>query len=310
MGRVRGFTQRRFAHGEKVIIKTRCRVDGESAYADPWNQVHGCAAGQEVSFQDSSSFLFHARVAQIPGILFVTGSLWIIDHFSIIYLRYMRRNSITKNFLSSLGSVVKQRRLELGFSQEELAERSGLHRTYITDIERGVRNITLKSATRLAKALEVSLATVFAKVEGVRAAGDESLMAILLVDDDAEHVELTMNTLKENGVTNPIVIAKTGVEALKLLFGPSKQGKQPIGLILLDLKLSDMSGVDILNKIQSDTRTRSVPVVVLKSSGSEDLHRESMALGIKAFVTKPVYFSEFSTIMPKLGFRWLLTKQT
>lgn len=77
----------------------------------------------------------------------------------------MKRKSIPSGFLISLGAVVKSRRLDLALSQEELAHRSGLHRTYITDIERGARNITLKNVKRLSEALQMSLSDLFSRVE-------------------------------------------------------------------------------------------------------------------------------------------------
>lgn len=77
----------------------------------------------------------------------------------------MKRKSIPSDFLISFGAVVKTKRLSLGFSQEELADRSGLHRTYITDIERGARNITLKNVKRISEALQITLSDLFSQVE-------------------------------------------------------------------------------------------------------------------------------------------------
>ena len=225
----------------------------------------------------------------------------------------MRRAGNTRDLLSNLGSVVKERRQELGFSQEELAERSGLHRTYITDIERGVRNITLKSATKVADALELSLTSIFAKVERDHEFGSQEgleSLGILLVDNDPHQLEFMTNALKENGVVNPIFRAKTGGEALELMLGPSQADKPRPGVILIDLRLPDMNGFDVIRKLRSDARTKSIPVAVLSSSRSGEEDREGKALGVKAFITKPVYFSEFSVVMSQLGFRWLLTKHT
>lgn len=77
----------------------------------------------------------------------------------------MKRTSIPSDFLISFGAVIKSKRLSLGLSQEELADRSGLHRTYITDIERGARNITLKNVKRISEALQISLSDLFSQVE-------------------------------------------------------------------------------------------------------------------------------------------------
>jgi CheY-like chemotaxis protein/DNA-binding Xre family transcriptional regulator len=228
-----------------------------------------------------------------------------------------------RELLTKFGSIVRTQRRQAGFSQEELADRSGLHRTYVTDVERGVRNVSLDSISRLARALDLQLTDLFALVEGksppahipgtaLHAAGPATRSVdILLVEDNPRHAELTIHALEKNGVTNNIHIAKSGAEALDLLFDgrETKSGTLRPRVILLDLSLPDIDGLEVLRQIRSDPQTRSIPVVVLTASRSDQDYSESLKLGVTAYITKPVDFIEFSTVMPKLGFRWLLTEQ-
>ena len=156
-------------------------------------------------------------------------------------------------FLARFGSAVKDQRKNLGLSQEELAHRSGLHRTYVTDIERGTRNVSIDSVTKLAKALEVPLADLFEKIEKrppVRSTTDHGIpidathagrpVEILLVEDNPKHVELTLQALTKNRVTNNVTVVNSGEAALELLFSRPSLKQQP-RLVLLDLSLQRIS---------------------------------------------------------------------
>ena len=219
--------------------------------------------------------------------------------------------------LSRFGSAVKNQRRQLGITQEELAHRSGLHRTYITDIERGARNVTLDSITKLTKALELPLTELFSRLEkksagrslvSVGKAASGRPVDILLVEDNPKHAELTLQALERNGVTNHIIVVRTGDEALGFLLGKRASAPNP-RLILLDLTLPGTGGLEVLRKIRADERTKSIPVVILTASRSDRDYKESVKLGVTAYITKPVDFVEFSTVMPKLGFRWTLMEQ-
>ena len=228
-----------------------------------------------------------------------------------------------KETLSKFGSVIKGRRHQLGISQEELADWCGLHRTYITDIERGARNATMDSILKLARALDTSLADLFTKMEKLKPGGypvskpvgreiDSHLgntVHILLVEDNPKHVELTLYALGKNGISNRVTIAHSGEEALDFLLGP-KEKDPPMNpdLILLDISLPKMSGLDVLRKIRADARTNSIPVVMLTASRSDQDLKESAKYGVKAFITKPVEFIEFTNIVSKLGFRMYLVR--
>ncbi len=224
-------------------------------------------------------------------------------------------------FLARFGSAVKDQRKNLGLSQEELAHRSGLHRTYVTDIERGTRNVSIDSVTKLAKALEVPLADLFEKIEKrppVRSTTDHGIpidathagrpVEILLVEDNPKHVELTLQALTKNRVTNNVTVVNSGEAALELLFSRPSLKQQP-RLVLLDLSLQRISGLEVLRRIRSDQRTRSLPVVILTASRSDDDYAEIMELGVTAYISKPIDFVEFSVIIPKIGLSWQLVDQ-
>jgi two-component system, response regulator len=225
-------------------------------------------------------------------------------------------DSSTKNILVKIGSSLKAVRNQQGLTQEELADRSGLHRTYITDVERGVRNITLDSVVKLVRALGIPLSELFARVEGrvavsptaLPGALDDKPFEILLVEDDARHVEQTLHALEKNGVTNPLIVVHTGEEALDVLGAGGQflhRNTSPLPrIVLLDLSLPTVSGIDVLRRIRADERTRALPVVILTSSRNDQDYKESLKLGVIAAISKPIDFGEFSTVIPRIGFRW------
>jgi len=136
---------------------------------------------------------------------------------------------------------------------------------------------------------------------------------ILLVEDNPNDVELTLHALQKNNLTNQIHVARDGAEALDFLFGTGAYASRDINqtpkLILLDLKLPKLDGKEVLRRVKSDTRTRSIPVVVLTSSGEERDIFESYQLGVNSYITKPVDFEQFTEAVRQLGLYWLLLNQ-
>jgi two-component system response regulator len=134
--------------------------------------------------------------------------------------------------------------------------------------------------------------------------------AILLVEDNRDDELLTLRALKRNNIGNEVVIARQGEEALDFLFGTGAHaGRDPRilpQLILLDLNLPKMSGLDVLRKIRAEELTRLAPVVVLTSSQEDEDILNSYALGANAYVRKPVDFGQFIEAMKTLGIFWLL----
>lgn len=139
---------------------------------------------------------------------------------------------------------------------------------------------------------------------------DESI-EILLVEDNTADVELTLRALKKNNIANKVLVATDGAQALDYVFctGAYKDRnmKSPPKLILLDLKLPRVNGLEVLRKIKSDERTKVIPVVVLTSSDQEKDVTESYGLGVNSYIVKPVDFDKFIKVVADLGLYWLLT---
>ncbi len=136
---------------------------------------------------------------------------------------------------------------------------------------------------------------------------------ILLVEDNPDDEELTLLALKESNILNEVVVARDGVEALDYLFGAGKwTGREPSQrpqIILLDLKLPKLSGLEVLERLRADPRTALIPVVVLTSSSEEEDVIASYRLGANSYVRKPVEFHRFVDAVHQLGLYWLLLNE-
>ena len=141
----------------------------------------------------------------------------------------------------------------------------------------------------------------------------ENSIEILLVEDNPNDVELTLHALKKNNLTNHIHIVRDGAEALDYLFGSGTYAGRDVNhtpkVILLDLKLPKVDGMEVLRQIKADARTRSIPVVVLTSSREERDIVGSYQLGVNSYITKPVDFEQFTEAVRQLGLYWLLLNQ-
>ncbi len=133
---------------------------------------------------------------------------------------------------------------------------------------------------------------------------------ILLVEDNPEHVELTLRALKKHHLANSVRVAKDGAEALDFVFGvrtfAHRKSDHVPKLILLDLKLPKVDGLEVLRRIKSDERTRTIPVVVLTTSSHEEDVVESYKLGVNSYIVKPCNFDKFIQAVSDLGFYWML----
>ena len=134
----------------------------------------------------------------------------------------------------------------------------------------------------------------------------EGRRLILLVEDDPDHELLTIRALNKSNIANDVRVARDGEEALNLLFGEEAISPQ---VILLDLKLPKVDGLEVLRRIRESDRTRMLPVVVLTSSDEErDLVR-SYQIGVNSYIRKPVNFSEFAEATRQLGMYWLVLNE-
>jgi two-component system, response regulator len=135
---------------------------------------------------------------------------------------------------------------------------------------------------------------------------------ILLVEDSPDDVALTRRALAKNNIKNEIVVAKDGAEALDYLFGTGPQAGKPVSpeVVLLDLKLPKVDGLEVLRRIRADERTKLLPVVVLTSSKEERDLVGSYGLGANSYVRKPVDFEQFVEAVRQLGLYWLILNES
>jgi CheY-like chemotaxis protein len=142
---------------------------------------------------------------------------------------------------------------------------------------------------------------------------NSSEVDILLVDDSQDDVDLTMHALRSENLANHVFIARDGEEALDFLFctGPhtSRSFERPPKLVLLDLKLPKVDGLQVLTKLKGDTRTKNIPVVLMTSSKEERDRVSGYALGVNSYLQKPVDFGEFRKMVKLAGLYWLVTNQ-
>lgn len=139
------------------------------------------------------------------------------------------------------------------------------------------------------------------------------LDTILLIEDNPDDRDLTLRALRRHLVANDIVTVPDGVEALDYLFGEGAYAGRDLSarprLILLDLKLPKLSGLEVLSRIRADPRTRSLPVVVLTSSSEDQDIAEAYQRGANSYVRKPVVFGDFAEAVRQLGLYWLLLNE-
>jgi CheY-like chemotaxis protein len=136
---------------------------------------------------------------------------------------------------------------------------------------------------------------------------------ILLVEDNPDDEFLALRALRQNKVANEVVVAHDGVEALDYLFGEGSQaGKEPLvpEVILLDLKLPKIDGLEVLHRIRADERTRRIPTVILTTSGERVDIEASYDGGCNSYIRKPVDFEQFIDAVRQLGLYWLLLNKT
>ena len=136
---------------------------------------------------------------------------------------------------------------------------------------------------------------------------------ILLVEDSSADAEMTLRTLKKRGIANTVEWVRNGVEALDFLFCENAYAGRPSGhprMVLLDLKMPLMDGLQVLERMKSDPRTKTIPVVMMTSSREEGDLLASYRLGVNSYVVKPVDFADFADMVSQVGIDWMISNQT
>jgi two-component system, response regulator len=142
---------------------------------------------------------------------------------------------------------------------------------------------------------------------------DLNAVEILLVEDNPRDAELTMRALRKSNLANNVLIAQDGAEALDFFFCRGKFEKRsfitPPKVVLLDLKLPKVSGLEVLRIVKEDERTSHIPIVIVTSSREEPDMKEAYSLGVNSYVVKPVEFDQFLSAVNSLGLYWVLVNQ-
>jgi two-component system, response regulator len=141
----------------------------------------------------------------------------------------------------------------------------------------------------------------------------ENMVEILLVEDNPRDAELAMHAFSEHHITNNVVLVRDGAEALEFMFGTGRYADRNTDnrpkVILLDLKLPKVDGLEVLRQLKADENTMMIPVVVLTSSQEDRDVVEAYKLGVNSYIVKPVDFSQFTESMRQLGMYWMLLNQ-
>ena len=142
---------------------------------------------------------------------------------------------------------------------------------------------------------------------------DPTAIELLLVEDNPQDLELALRALRKANLSNRIHVSRDGAEALEFIFCEGAHAARRITdtpkVILLDLKLPKVDGLEVLKRLKGDVRTKTIPVVVLTSSKEQSDVVESYGLGVNSYIVKPVNFEQFAEAVHKLGFYWLLLNQ-
>ncbi len=206
--------------------------------------------------------------------------------------------------LTALSKIIRQRREELGLSQTSLAEKSGLHRTYINNIERGSKNISIESLKKIADSLSTTVSDLMSQAEE-SSAGSENPIKILLVEDNPADVFMFKRCVKKSSLDTTVNVIDSGTRAeeyIKTL--PESTSEDHPDIVFLDLNLPGRTGHELLRDIKSNEFLRHIPVIILTTSANPKDVRKSFGEFSNSFLTKPVDPVEYEKAIHNVLLYW------
>jgi CheY-like chemotaxis protein len=216
----------------------------------------------------------------------------------------------TLNLKALLGAAIKRHRSALGVSQEELAYRASLHRTYVSDVERGARNPSVESIEKLARGLEISVSALFEHAGNSSEA--KQVVEILLVESNPREVRRILREFGRARIANPVRVVRDGAEALDFIFATGRYRHRPNvrlpQMILFDLDLPKKANIKALQQLKDNETTRDIPVIGLTASKRDCNAAQCRRLGVVTCIVKPVGFQNFIEVTARLSLAWALVK--
>lgn len=215
--------------------------------------------------------------------------------------------SDSQYLLGAIAKQIRKKREKLGISQTELAERSGLHRTYINNIECGTKNISIDSLKNIADALNTTVSDLISEAEeSSRDSGQP--IKILLVEDNPADVFMFKRCVKQNALPTSVEVIENGKKAQEQLDKYKKGGGDDLpDIIFLDLNLPGRSGYEILMDLKGSENLRHIPIIILTTSSNQQDVRKTYAHFANSFLTKPVDPTEYEKSINSVLTYWFDT---
>jgi CheY-like chemotaxis protein len=207
-----------------------------------------------------------------------------------------------------VGAAIRSERTVLHISQEELAYRAHLHRTYVSDVERGARNPSIRSIEKLACALKIPVPKLFERASHSGAA--KPVTEMLLVENDSAEVRRACRAFAKLPMTNPLHVVRNGKEALSFILATGQYRYRcdvgPPEIVLLDLDLPDQSALEVLRQIKTNQTVSHLVVLILTTSNNDRRLGQCRQLGAANHMVKPFRFENFCEATASLGLSWTM----
>ena len=215
--------------------------------------------------------------------------------------------SDSQHLLAAIARLIRKRREQLGISQTELAERSGLHRTYINSIECGTKNISIESLKSIADALNTTVTELISEAES-SSRDSEQPVKILLIEDNPADVYMFQRCVKENELPTSVEVIETGKKAKEQIekYKNGHASDLP-DIIFLDLNLPGGSGLELLGDFKGNESLRHIPIIVLTTSSNQQDVRRTYAHFANSFLTKPVDPDDYEKAINNVLAYWFAT---